>query len=467
MRKGRGRLISLVDTGGDEPIHERVATHIRKLIVEGAIDAGARLPAQRMLARDWGVSRNTVTAALHQLASEGLLEAQVGSGTYVTVGAARLARVRRRARLPLARRLLPLEVGIPDVELFPMERWARVQAHCWRHMSRPALQEGHHAGWPPLREIIADRVSATRGVSCSPDQVFITPSAQASAGLAATVLAVKGETAWIEDPGYFRTREALSAAGLTVKPIPVDEEGFDLGAARRGDDARIACVTPGAQFPTGVTMSATRRSSLLDWAKEAGGWIIEDDFEAEFHFGVRPAPPLAAASGGNRVVYVGTFNNILFPALRIAFLIAPESEADRFLASDHIALRAANVPNQVVLHAFMDQGHLASHLRTCRDLFEERRSILLESLRSEFDTEWRISAPRMGLLVQAWMPSGSDDVALKRAVGDQGIVVSAMRAHAIGGCQPGLFLGFSGHRPEQIRKAVRVIAQQTHTQLAQ
>ncbi len=452
-------MIGLVDDGSGRPIHERVASHIRKLINDGAISPGARLPAQRMLAKDWSVSRNTVTTAFQQLVSEGVLEARVGSGTYVSAEAISLATTpRKRRRTVPSPRYLPLDVGAPDIEMFPLETWNRTQAQCWRRMTRSALQEGHPAGWPDLREIIADRVGAMRGLSCEPEQVFVTSSSQAAVALATSVLTKPGDVGWMEDPGYWRTRDAMSSAGVAVLPVPLDEEGFNLAAARRGGPARVVSLTTCAQFPTGVTMSSNRRAAMLAWASEEGSWIIEDDFESDFYFDGPPPLPLAADALNDRVVYVGTFNNILFPALRVAFLVAPKSQIDAFLAAPEAAMRASSTSTQIVLHAFMDQGHLAAHIRNCREVFADRRSILIENLAAELGSRWTVHVPKMGLLVQAWLPADGDDLALKETARNHGVIVSAMRGHAQLPTRPGLFLGFAAHSNAAIRKAVRGLA---------
>lgn len=458
MQKGRGTLVELPSDGQTAALHQRIVAHLRKLIVDGALAPGARLPAQRLLAKDLRVSRNTIISALEQLVSEGFLETRIGSGTYVAPGVAAPRKGPRPRLAPEAPPLaLPLEVGISDAGLFPIEVWNQVQSKRWKRMPRSALQEEHPSGWPGLRELIAAQACAMRGLSYSPEQVIIVPTAQAAVDLAARALARPGDVAWIEDPGYYRARSALTNAGLNVRPVPVDTEGFNLHRTPEGEPAKIVYVTPGAQFPTGVTMSSRRRRELLSWATSEGAWIIEDDYEAEFWFGERPPPPLAA-EGAERVVYVGTLNNVMYTSLRIAYLVAPGEAVGRILSQAAGHLRAMNIPMQVVLQDFMEQSHLAAHVRACRRVFADRQEVLLDALRDRCP-ELRVSVPLQGLVVQAWLPEGLSDIAVKREAAHRNVVVSAMTAHATLSYSPGLFLGFAPYTPSAISRAIDAVAE--------
>lgn len=458
MRKGRGRMFDLPEGGWIGPINQAVAAHIRKLIADGAISPGVRLPAQRLLAQDFRVSRNTITAALQQLSKEGVLIARVGAGTYVARDAAPSAKVRRGAIAPAEAHPLPFEPGVPDVDLFPRETWRRVQTQVWKSLPASALADVHPAGWPGLRAIIAQRMSATRGVACSAEQVFIVSSTQAATEFAARCLTLPGETALMEDPGYFRARQALRDAGLHVEPAPVDVDGIDVSKARCVQPARIAYVTPGVQVPTGARLSASRRRALIEWASAQDAWIIEDDYEAEFAFEGRAARPLAADPGADRVALVGTLNNLLFPALGVAFVIAPERAQERFERAAAGALRATNTPTQVTLQAFMDQGHLAAHVRMCRGVYEERRSVLQEALKRRLGGQIEVDTPAQGLRIHAWLGK-LDDRAVKRAAADRAVAVTAMTDHAKLPAKSGLLLGFAPYKPPVLRAAVDQLAQ--------
>ncbi|MGE0046229.1 MAG: PLP-dependent aminotransferase family protein, partial [Hyphomonadaceae bacterium] len=265
MLKGRGRLFNLPEGGFVGPVNEAVAAHLRRLILSGAITPRARLPSQRIMAQDFRVSRNTIVAALAQLTSEGLLEARVGAGTYVVASPPRARAYDNEpgARAPARKGALPLEAGMPDVSLFPFELWRKALDLSARGVAQASYLESSGGGWAPLRDLIAARVAAMRGVACSGDQVIVTASSQAAIELAARALAAPGDAAWMEDPGYHRARDALKNAGLAVTPVPVDEDGFDVVEAERRARAKIAYVTACAQMPTGAAMSERRRAALM------------------------------------------------------------------------------------------------------------------------------------------------------------------------------------------------------------
>jgi GntR family transcriptional regulator/MocR family aminotransferase len=452
MKKGRGRLIEAPGLDPDRPLNEQIAAHLRGLIQTGAIAPGARLPGQRMLAADLKVSRNTVLSVLAQLTSEGLVETRLGSGTYVAEG---IAPQKRLAPAPEETdTLLPLNVGAA-VDLFPMAAWSKLQAKRWRKLPPTALGEGDAAGWHGLRALIAQRLGALRGVDCEARQVVIVPSAQVAVELAARALAAPNEVAWVEDPGYWRGRDAVKNAGLRPAPCSVDGEGFDVTRARAQVGARLAVVTPARQFPTGVAMSAVRRAALIAWARGSEGWIVEDDYESEFCFDGRP-PRALAAEAPERVVYVSSFSPVLFPAMRVAYLVAPAAVADKFVALRARSDRMMNTPLQIVLQDFMEGGGLAAHVRACREIYAERRAVLLAALQARLDAE--IRAPAIGLHLVALLRDGESDLALQSAATNLGVVTSALSAHALLPTQPGLFLGFAAYKPSEIERAVERLA---------
>lgn len=457
MRKGRGRLMEAPGLDPSKPLNEQIATHLRTLILGGGIGAGARLPSQRMLARDLKVSRNTVLSVLGQLRSEGLLETRRGAGTYV----APEPTPHKVSRPPGARPadetppILPLDVGGPALDLFPMAEWSKLQARRWRSLAPETLGEGDPAGWMPLRVAIAQRVAALRGVVCDPEQVIIVPSVQVAVDLAARTLASRGDVCWVEDPGYWRTSDALRMAGVTPAPSSVDEQGFDIARARTNIAARLAAVTPARQFPTGVVLSETRRAALIAWARKEDGWILEDDYESDFCFEGR-APAALAAAAPDRVVYMSTFSPILFPAIRITFLVAPAAQVDRFTAMRERTDRMMNTPLQMVLLDFMESGKLAAHVRRSREVYAERREVLVKLLKAKIDCDLRV--PATGLHVVSLLDGVGSDIALRDAASQRGVVVSPLSAHAVLPTRAGLFLGFAPYSSEQIKRAVDGLA---------
>ncbi|GAM99325.1 aspartate aminotransferase [alpha proteobacterium U9-1i] len=452
MKKGRGRLISAPAIEPGRALNEQITAHMRGLIQTGAIASGTRLPSQRLLARDLRVSRNTVLSVIERLTSEGLIESRRGSGTYVAA----------RTNTPVAppkfvdaspAPLAPFDVGAPALDLFPVDVWSKLHARRWQRLPHAVLGEGEPGGWRGLRAVIAQRVAALRGIACDPEQVLIVPSSQIAVELAARCLAQPGETAWVEDPGYWRTRDALRGAGLKVSPVSVDAQGFDVARARSTIQARIAAVTPLRHFPTGVVLPTQRRKDLIAWARAEEGWIIEDDFEADFCFdGVTPTA--LAAEAPDRVVYTFTFSPIMFPALRIAFLISPPSMVDRFIRARQRSDRMMSTPAEMVLQDFMMEGHLAAHVRACRAVYAERRAFLAEALRRRLGDRIDVSLPPVGLHLIAWLKDGGSDRQIKAAAAAAGVVVSAISDHALLPAKPGLFLGFAGYANAQLEDAV-------------
>ena len=384
-----------IDARSEVPLHRQMFQQMRTLILSGRLRPGQRLPSTRTLAKEIGVSRNTVGAAFDQLHAEGAIEARVGAGTFVArtivslkdVGPAAPKREDSAENLDTAKAAPPafrgervFAPGLPALDAFPYALWARLLGRTWRG-GREALVTGDDpGGLPELREAIAAHVQVTRGVRCAPGQVFVAAGSQVALALAARALLKPHDVALIEEPGYPGHRLALSAEGIRPVPVLVDEEGFDIvrGVAK-APAARLTCVTPSHHYPLGYTMTLPRRIALLEWAARKNAWIIEDDYDSEFRYHGAPLPALQGLDGRGRVVYLGSFSKSLFPGLRIAFLIVPSAVVSRF---HRHAAEDANRPSttaQAALAAFMSEGHFATHLGRMRRLYARRQAALLES----------------------------------------------------------------------------------------
>jgi GntR family transcriptional regulator/MocR family aminotransferase len=389
----------------DQPTYVRICDRIRAAITGGALAPNARLPSSRVLAKDWGVARNTVDEALSQLVADGYVVRRRGAGSFV------IGRLPERDAPPLLSgpvpttkravmqrhpsqrasdlksypghyrptAAIPFTPSLPPINLFPRKVWNRLLS---REAARPGngyWAFGASNGLPALREAIAAHASAMRATRCSPDQVIVVTSTQQAVELAGKVLANHGDKAWVETPGYQPAAHCLRAAGLQVLPVPVDEQGLDVSQGRRlGPHARLAYVTPAHQYPLGYEMSLERRRELLGWALEADAYVIEDDYDGDYRYEGRPIASLQGIDGSGRVIYVGSFNKILFPALRIAYAIVPESLVGAFVDAKHVADGHTAMLTQGVLAAFIQEGHLARHLRKTRAIYDERRRAFLE-----------------------------------------------------------------------------------------
>lgn len=367
---------------------------LRARILDGRLAAGTRLPASRELARRLDVSRNTVTRAFEQLQAEGYVDARTGDGTYVAAfdASARqplaaethwppsraLQRVLARPMpLPPAGAPRAFRVGVPAFDLFPFETWARLQARFWRRPPPAALGYGDPAGDPHLRACIAAYLRSARGLHCEPSQVVVTCGAQQAITLCAQLLLDPGDRVAVENPGYRAAAQAFSAAGARLCGIAVDRDGLDCAELARLADCRLVYVTPSHQYPTGVTLSLARRLALLEWAERHDGWIIEDDYDGEYRYDGTPLAPLAALDRQGRVLYVGTFCKVAFPALRLGYLVLPPHLVDAFARRRAADMRHSEIGTQAVMAAFIDGGHFQRHVRRMRRAARARRDALL------------------------------------------------------------------------------------------
>jgi len=477
-------LIHPLVHGSDVPMHRQLYAALRSAILSSQVRPGTRVPATRELARELGVSRNTVLSAVDQLLAEGYLETRRGSGTYVprelpdellTIRSdpGQPTEVHTPAG-PLSMRgelmavawqgeswrrtpARPFRVGIPAVDRFPHDTWARIAARLRRQPAPELLIYGEPAGYRPLREAIAERLRSTRAVRCSPDDVVITSGAQQGFLLAAQLLLNPGEWAWVEEPGYPGIHAALTASGVRTAPIPVDGEGLDVTAGRRlCSKARIACVTPSHQAALGVTMSLRRRLELLEWARHADAWVLEDDYNSEFRYTGHPLASLQGLDSDGRVIYVGTLSKVMFPALRLGYVVAPAGLADAFAKSKAVVDWHAPTQLQAEVAEFITQGHLERHIRRMRTLYQHRQEVLVSEANRALGELLRVQPSAAGLHVVGWLPSGADDRQVARTASRRGVSVTPLSAMHMGTGEhrPGLLLGYACYGDADIMQAV-------------
>ena len=368
---------------------------LRERILDGRLAGGSRLPAGRDLAALLAVSRNTVTRAFDQLYAEGYIEGRVGDGTYVVeLGSARplmqpsasgvapteaLLRLQRNHLVPpVSGAPRAFRIGVPAFDLFPFEIWARLTARFWRKPSPARLGYGDPAGEPALRELVAAYLRSSRGLNCDPSQVVITCGAQQGISLCAQLLVQPGDRVALENPGYRAAGHAFAVAGAELCGVAVDGEGLDTAALAQIEGCRLAYVTPSHQYPTGVTLSLARRLELLAWAERNEGWIVEDDYDGEYRYSGTPLTPLAALDRQGRVLYVGTFCKITFPALRLGYLVLPPGLAEAFARRRALDMRHSDIGSQMVMAEFIAAGHFQRHVRRMRQAARVRRDTLLQ-----------------------------------------------------------------------------------------
>ncbi|MNQ79801.1 HTH-type transcriptional regulatory protein GabR [compost metagenome] len=455
---------------------------LRERILDGRLPAGARLPASRELAGLLDLSRNTVTRAFDQLYAEGYVEGRVGAGTYV----AELAGVVRPVTLPagdpaatpalqhLAAHHLPapppgapraFRVGVPAFDLFPFETWARLSARFWRKPSPARLGYGDPAGEAPLRELIAAYLRSSRGLHCDPAQIVITCGAQQGISLCAQLLVRPGERVAVEDPGYRAAGEAFALAGAHLHGIAVDAEGLDTEALDRLGDCRLVYVTPAHQYPTGVTLSLGRRLQLLEWAERNDSWIVEDDYDGEYRYSGAPLAPLAALDRRGRVIYVGTFGKIAFPALRLGYLVLPPALAQPFARRRALDMRHSEIGTQAVMAEFIAAGHFQRHIRRMRAAARSRRDALLAGWPENVPGCAPLPAVEAGLHLCVRLDSLAREHALLAAAQQVGVELNGLSRYWLpggdtpGDARAGLVLGFAAVPEADIARALLALRQ--------
>jgi GntR family transcriptional regulator/MocR family aminotransferase len=425
------------------PLARQIYERVRTAIETGVLAPGARVASARALASELAVARGTVEAAYQQLAGEGYLLARGPAGTIVSPKLPTTLRGRppraTSARGDMGARetthpapaapglgALPLQLGIPALDAFPRKVWSRLAARRVRGALAADLGYGDPCGEWALRQAIAAYLHVSRGIVCSPDQVFVTSGYCASLGLIAGTLLRHGDTVWIEDPCYMPTRAVLQQASLLAQPVAVDEEGLDVAAGyRSAPGAKLAVVTPSHQAPLCVSMTLARRLALLDWASRAQAWIFEDDYDGEFHYSGPTLPALKSLDENDRVIYAGSFSKVLFPALSLGYVVAPKAVAPLLARAMQAAPSRSSRAQQATVADFMAGGHFARHLKKMRLLYARRRAWLAEALRDCFGEPVEIDQTRGGMHLV---------VRLRTRLGDREL---ARRAREAGlNCQP-------------------------------
>jgi len=480
-------IVINVDSSSHDPLYRQLYNELRGAILAGQLVPGTRLPSTRELAAELGLSRTTVLNSFDQLIAEGYLEGQTGAGTYVSRALPEeLLQIRAKAvrvvKQSQVRRILsrrgeklastsvtatsridkprPFRSGIPALDLFPFAIWARLTAQRWRRASYELLQYGDPAGYRPLRKAIAAYLGASRAVRCEADQVIVVAGSQQALEIAAQVLLDAGDAAWVEDPGYLGARGALLGAGARPIPVPVDEEGLDVAeGTKRCAAARVACVSPSHQFPLGMTMSLARRLALLEWASRSGAWILEDDYDSEYRYAGRPVPSLQGLDTQGRVIYIGTFSKVLFPSLRLGYVVAPPDLVDPFIKARAIFDRHSPTIEQAVLTDFMTEGHFPRHIRLMRTFYAERQEVLVKEIKSRLSGLLEVYPDEAGMHLVGWLPESVSDIIAARRAAEHGVEVGPLSNYYLGPQRRGaLTLGYSAYEPQQIRKGVRSLA---------
>lgn len=487
MKKQDGALLSSIeiDRSGKRAIGVQLYMALREIILSGGLRAGDRLPASRTLAQEVGVSRTTAIDAVEKLVAEGMLVSRIGAGTFVSdileqQQPAFVERLNRNAHLSIPRlshtidhafadyaprawlphRSRAFVTALPALDAFPIAQWSRISARHLRGNREQIMGYGQPQGHQGLRNAIASHLNAARGIKCNPEQIFITCGAQHAFSLIGRVLLNPGDKVWYENPGATGARNALTAAGAELIPVSIDKSGIKIAEAKNvAPHFRLAFVTPSHQQPLGHVMSLARRLELLEAANDAQALIIEDDYDGEFHHGVRHRPPLKSIDTQGRVIYVGTFSKTLFPSLRLGFMLVPEQLTDALdtLFASWISTPPTSV--QATVADFMDEGQFAAHIRLMRRLYKTRYDALMKAGELHLPASIKLQETTSGFHTTALLDPHIDETALIAQAHAVNLTIAPISRYSLTQSAPkGLVLGFGSTSPLEIETAIQTLS---------
>lgn len=485
MKTAAGALLSSIQLDRNSRVSVGVQLYqaLRELILSGGLKAGDRIPATRTLSKEIGVSRTTVIDAVDRLAAEGMLESKVGAGTFVSetlkrqwppqivsetnatpIPKPRLSYTIRHAEGSFAPRAwLPHRAGsfvtaLPALDAFPVAHWARISARHMRGERELVMGYGEPKGFAPLRRAIAMHLRALKGITSDPEQIYITTGAQQAFSLIGRLFLNPGDRVWMENPGASGARNAFLSEGAELVPVNVDCEGIVVeDGLKKAPHFRLAFVTPSHQQPLGHVMSLARRFALLQAVEDAQGFVVEDDYDGEFHFGSSPQPALRSIDKGECVIFVGTFSKSLFPSLRLGFTVVPHRMIEAF---DRLFASWVSGPptmTQAIVADFMDEGHFATHIRMMRRLYKARFDSLFEAsqvLKGAID----VQPTSGGFHTPAFLAPELDEAKVIAQAAERDVTLMPLSRYCLTPIsRKGFALGFGSATPEEIRKGVEVL----------
>lgn len=461
MKIPQAELDLSIDRTLELPMYMQICQRFKTAIEQGHLHAGDRVPAVRALATELNLARGTVEMAYRILTDEGYLQVRGAAGTVVSPSLPQPAVIKPPTPMPGqtisafldhdGKAPKPLQLGLPALDAFPRKVWNRLVGHRLRGSEISRLGYPDPAGYSRLRERIATYLGVSRGVSCLPEQVFITTGLRNTLELTLSSLSTPGDEFWFEDPGYILARPFLQNAAVKVVPVPVDAHGLIVEEGRRlSPYAKFAMVTPSHQSPLGVTLSLERRMALLDWASSAGSWIIEDDYDSEFRYQGRPLPALKSLDRNDRVIYSGTFSKVMFPGLRLAYVVAPVSVVPRFQAVSYNLNAGCPYLFQASVADFIAEGHFSRHLKKMRALYAERRLVTQQVFQQVLGERIRIDLRPGGLHMLAQLGAHENDILLAERAREAGLAMHPLsRWYVNAKPQQGLLLGFANVTDEK------------------
>jgi GntR family transcriptional regulator / MocR family aminotransferase len=477
-----------LDPANAQPLYRQLYEGLRRKILTGQLSPGQRVPSTRSLSQRLQISRNTVAQSYAQLLSEGYLQAAVGSGTFVcrhlredlsaTIEAEPMRTSAQPTRWlstygtslvnfdpflpPDPEAPISFRYGRPALSEFPLEIWRQLLSrHC--RVPHDVLDYSPDLrGYQPLRVAIADYLARSRAVHCSPDQIVIVNGSQQALDLIARIFLEAGDQAAIEDPGYLGARQAFVAQGATLLPVPVDHNGMVVEklAALATSSVKLVYVTPSHQFPTGAVLSLFRRLELLSWAQQSSALIIEDDYDSEYRYSDRPIPAFQELDSHHSVIYIGTFSKVLFPALRIGYLVAPPDLVSLFSHAKWLIDRQSPLLEQYVLADFIAEGHLERHIRRMRNLYDQRRQVLVSALKQHCGQRVKIMGDNAGMHIMVELDTALSNQAVMNRAAQVGVGLTAANPYYLKtGGKRKFILGYAELTESEIEEGVSRLAQ--------
>lgn len=477
-----------LDKKAKMPVYIQLYEEISKSILNGMLKAGDRMPATRLLAKEFSIARNSVIQAYEQLCLEGYITSQTGAGTYVAqipeqprskkrseprtyeqgAAANKLITPNELPYLDFIKNdcgpehFVPFQISVTALEGFPFKAWAKIAADIYRNIHKFYLGYDHGQGHLPLREAIADHLRINRSINCNADQIVVVNGSRQAIHLIAELFVKKNSQCWMEDPGYPGTKAALAKFGAEICPVPIDDKGMDLDyAIEQYPNAKLAYVTPSHQYPMGVTMPLEERLRLLNYAEKHQMVIIEDDYDSEFRYDGRPITALKGIDTTGNVMYIGTFSKILFPALRIGYVVLPnQAVAEKLALVKAVTDRQNPIIDQAILTEFIRSGHLNRHLRKMRLLYKKNQDDLISLLQQQLGDQISISKVEAGMHFILTFKNPDHAKAIKQHAKESGLILMPIDYVSVKFHSPNSFLiGFTGFNLRQMHTGVALIRQ--------
>lgn len=472
-----------IDRKSKQPIYKQVYESIRLAILKGNIRAGEQLPATRQLSDELKISRNIISLAYEQLILEGYVVGKVGAGTFVsstipddfikTSGAtesiplvplvkstapSEFNRTEVLPRNTVREEIVPFQNAVPGLDIFPFKSWNKIAAREYKAIRNLHLGYDDAMGYLPLRENIASYLRSSRGVRCEAGQVLIVNGAQQALSLCSHALLGTGDRVMVEDPGYIGARAAFRNYGAKIIPVPVEADGLDVTFLRKQkENAKLIYLTPGHQYPLGGTLALDKRIELLNWAANRNTWIIEDDYDSELRYFGRPLAAMQGLDQSGKVIYVGTFSKVLFPGLRVAYMVLPTlAMSEHFKSIKAVFDRQLPIMEQVITNTFMHEGHFVRHLRKMRIEYLERQKVMIRAIEKELSGKLHVEEQPAGMHLIGWLPKKSSDQEISNALARKGIIANPLSEYTLKFRRdPGLLLGYTAFNKFKIRHYVQ------------